>query len=267
MNMSKATLLLALLLFAFTPCQGDAPGQAPADPAAAAAAGLWLKAVNIHRRNRNWYPERITILSEVLNRRGQPTSVTQFFFFLRLGADGRLDTKLARSLKNGEDTTLKMRGKVRIRDPRQGEGPDNEDTYSVSISDSPFVPERQHAVAFRAGSEKRLLYGHSCQHFDFSYRTTIIRKGQTEELIWNGMAWLQEGSGLPVKLEFTLTPLPSRIRSLWAIYLYDTAQPDRWVLRKVTISGQGGFLFIKKQFRTTTTFSDYRRPPANAGGR
>jgi hypothetical protein len=265
MKMSKATTLLALLLFAFTPRPGAGPGRAAADPAAAAPAGLWLKAVDIHRRNHDWYPERITILSEVLNRRGQPTSVTQFFFSLRLGADGRLDTQLARSLKNGEDTTLKMREKVRIRDPRQGEGPDNEDTYSVSISDSPFVPERQHAVAFRAGNEKCSLFGHSCQRFDFSYRTTIVRKGETEELIWNGMAWLEEGSGLPVKLEFTLTPLPSRIRSLWAIYLYDTARPDRWVLRKVTISGQGGFLFIRKQFRTTTTFSNYRRPPAKAG--
>lgn len=261
MNMSKAALLLALLLFAFT----TGPGRAPSETAAAAPTGLWLKAVNIHRRNRNWYPERISILSEVLNRSGRPSSVTQLFFSLRMGADGRLETQLTRSLKNGEDTTLKMREKVRIRDPRQREGPDNEDTYSVSISDSPFVPERQHAVAFAAGSEKRSLFGHSCQRFDFSYRTSIVRKGETEELIWNGMAWLEEGSGLPVKLEFTLTPLPSRINRLWAIYLYDTARPDRWVLRQVTISGQGGFLFIRKRFRTTTTFSDYRRPPANAG--
>lgn len=265
MNMSKAALLPAIFLFAFASRQGAGPGRAPVEPAAAPA-GLWARAVNIHRQNRNWYPERIAILSEVLNRRGQPTSVTQFFFSQRMGADGRLDTELARALKNGEDTTLKMRQKIRIRDPRQGEGSDNEDTYSVSISDSPFVPERQHAVAFRAGNEKRFLYGHSCQRFDFSYRTKIVRKGETEELIWNGMAWLEEGSGLPVKLEFTLTPLPSRIRSLWAIYLYDTARPDCWVLNKVTISGQGGFLFIRKQFRTTTTFSDYRRPGAKAGG-
>ena len=154
-----------------------------------------------------------------------------------------------------------MKSKVTIRNPREGMAPDDENTYSVSISDSPFNPERQGAVSFSASGEKRLLFGHLCQRFDFTYQTTIVRKGEKEKLTWSGMAWLEEGSGLPVKLEFSLAPLPSRIRSLWTIYLYETARPDQWVLSKVTISGHGGFLFIKKRFRTTTTFSDYRRRP------
>lgn len=262
MKRHPAVLLLALFLLASAPARNRAPGQGVNGQEAAAPAGLWQKAVDICRRNSDWYPERITILSEVLNRQGQPSSVTQLFFSLRLGVDGRLNTELTRALKNGEDTTAKMRSKVAIRHPEDTMDPEKEDTYSMSISDSPFVPERQQAVTFSARGEKCLLFGHACRRFDFSYQTKIIRKGETEKLTWTGMAWLEEGSGLPVKLEFTLTPLPSRIRSLWAIYLYDTTSPDHWVLSKVTISGQGGFLFIRKQFRTTTTFSNYRRPSA-----
>ena len=262
----KAVLLLALSLLASAPAKDRAPGQGVNGPQAAAPAGLWQKAVDICRRNSDWYPERITILSEVLNRQGQPSSVTQLFFSLRLGAEGRLSTELTRALKNGQDTTAEMRSKVAIRHPEEPLDPDKEDTYSMSISDSPFVPERQASVTFSASIEKRLLFGHSCRRFDFSYQTKIIRKGETEKLTWNGMAWLEEGSGVPVKLEFSLAPLPSRIRSLWTVTLYDTARPDRWVVKKVAISGHGGFLFITKRFRTTTTFSDYRRRPAQTDG-
>jgi hypothetical protein len=253
--------LLALALLAVAPPRGNGPGRAPSETSSAAAAGLWQKAVAIQRRNRDWYPERITILSELLNRHDEPYSITQIFFSLHRGADGQLHTELTRSLKNGEDTTEKMRSKVTIGTPGKGMDTDNENTYSVSISDSPFDPERQGAVSFRTSGEKRLLFGHSCHRFEFTYQTTIVRKGEIENLTWSGMAWLEEESGLPVKLEFSLDPLPGLIRSLWAIYLYETARPDQWVLRKVTISGHGGFLFIKKRFRSTTTFSHYRRPP------
>ncbi len=261
--MSKAlfTRLLALALLAFTYHEGRGSARAASEPAPAAAAGLWQKALDVYRRNENWYPQKVSILSEVLNRRGEPTSVTELLFSLRMDADGRIRTELARALKNGEDTTEKMKEKVRIRDPQEGTNPDEEESYSVSLSDSPFDPEHQEAVTYTASQERLSLFGHSCRRFDFSYQTSIVRKGKREELTWTGMAWLEEGSGMPIKLEFTLAPLPSRIRSLWTIYLYETAQPDKWVVSKVKIYGHGGFLFIKKHFRSTTTFSDYQLPP------
>lgn len=255
MNKRIAALLLAIA------CSGTAGGDGSEARRSPGPAALWQKAVTIHRLNRDWYPERITVLSEVLNRRSEPYSVTQLYFSLHLGADGRLRTDLTSALKNGKDTTEKMRSKVTISDPKGGLATEDGNTYSVSISDSPFNPERQEAVSFNASGEKKLLFGHLCQRFEFIYQTTIVSKGEREKLTWSGMAWLEEGSGLPVKLEFSLAPLPSRIRGLWAIYLYDTARPDKWVLNKITISGHGGFLFFTKRFRTTTVFSQYRRAP------
>ncbi len=267
MNKRIATLLLAIACSGTAGVDGSEARGSRGPAAAPGAAGLWQKAVAIHRRNRDWYPERISVLSEVLNRHGEPSSVTQLTFSLRPGADGRLRTDLTRALKNGEDTTEKMRSKVTISNPKEGQAAEGGYTYSVSISDSPFNPERQEAVSFTASNEKRLLFGHPCQRFEFTYQTTIVSKGKREKLTWNGMAWLEEGSGLPVKLEFSLAPLPSRIRSLWAIYLYDTARPDKWILNEITISGHGGFLFFTKRFRSTTTFSQYRRAPQKGASR
>ena len=248
-------MVLAILLFGLAGTRPPARAVAP-EP----GAGLWQKAVEIYRRNQDWYPQKVTILSAVLNRRGESSSVTQIFFRLRLDDQGRVQAELERSLRNGKDTTEKMKSKVTIRAPEEGMEPGDNNTYSVSISDSPFDPERQGDVAVASGGERRLLFGRHCRRFNFSYRTHIVRKGTPVDLNWHGMAWLEEGSGTPVKLEFTFSPLPGLLRKLWAIYLYDIASPGHWVIKRVTISGQGGFLFIKKRFRTSTTFSDYRLP-------
>ncbi len=249
-------MALAVLLFGLA---GTAPPARAVEPEP--GAGLWQKAIEIYRRNQDWYPARVAILSEMLNRHGEPYSVTEIFFTLRLDAGGKIQAELERSLKNGQDTTAKMKSKVTIRSPEEGMAPADENTISVSISDSPFDPERQDQVTVDAGGESQVLFGCRCRRFHFSYRTSIVHKGKRKELTWRGMAWLREGSGVPVKLEFTLDPLPSLIRSLWTIYLYDSARPDRWVVKKISIAGHGGFLFIKKHFRSTTTFSDYRLPP------
>ena len=257
MRRRRFAVLLALL---WTACAAGGGSSAP--PRFEGTHGLWRKAIEIHQRNRDWYPERVVILSEVLNRRGQSSSLTEMVFRLRLDAHGRVQAELERSLKNGEDTTERTRSKVTIRSPEEGVDPEDDTAYSVSLTDSPFAAASQGAVRAFATSERDTLYGRLCRRFNFTYRSAIVRKGKAEELTWRGMAWLDEASGVPVKLEFTLTPLPGLVRRLWSIYLYDIESPDRWVLKRVSMTGHGGFLFIRKNFRTTTTFSHYRRAPA-----
>lgn len=253
----RFAILLALLGMA-----GAAGGGPSLPPRPVGPHGLWRKAIEIRQRNRDWYPERVVILSEVLNRRGEPSSLTEMVFRLRLDHRGRVQAELARSMKNGEDTTERTRAKVAIRSPEEGVDPQDDTAYSVSLTDNPFDAERQGEVRAYATAERETLFGRACRRFNFTYRTAIVRKGKAEDLTWRGMAWLDEASGMPVKLEFTFSPLPGLVRSLWSIYLYDTESPDRWVLKRVSMTGHGGFLFIRKNFRTTTTFSHYRRAPA-----
>jgi hypothetical protein len=251
-----------LLALAWAACAAAGGLSLSAPPRLEGAHGLWRKAIELHQRNRDWYPERVVILSEVLTRRGQPSSLTEMVFRLRLDARGRVQAELERAQKNGEDTTARTRAKVTIRSPEEGLDPEDDTAYSVSLTDSPFAAARQGAVQAFATAEHRTLFGRLCRRFNFSYRTAIVRKGKAEELTWRGMAWLDEASGMPVKLEFTFSPLPGLVRSLWSIYLYDIESPERWVLKQVSMTGHGGFLFIRKNFRTTTTFGQYRRASA-----
>jgi len=262
-NLKKRTaaLLLALAFFTVKPGRGDETDRTAAAAARANPAALWQKALNIYQKNSDSYPEKIAILSEVLDSHDQPDSVTQLFFTMSMDAKGQLRTELTRALKNGKDISEEMKKKVEIRNLNEDKAPEKADSLNVSLSDNPFNPDRQKNVTLRPSDEKQMLFGRLCRRFDFTYRTEIIRKGEAEKLTWTGMAWLEEGSGIPIKLEFSLAPLPKRIRSLWTVYLYETSQSERWVLKKIMIAGHGGFLFIKKRFRSTTTFSDYRRQP------
>jgi hypothetical protein len=254
-----AALLPAILLLALRPAGGAAAQRQGAEPPATAAhGGLWQKSLDVFAKNRAWYPEKISVHSEVLDRHGDPYSITELFFATRIDADGRMLTELTRALKNGRDISQEMKAKVEIRHEDDGMPPQKEESLAVSLSDSPFDPERQERVEFHPGAERLKLFGHRCRRFDFSYRTQIVRKGRTEELTWNGMAWLDEASGVPVKLEFAVAPLPGRIRSLWTIYLYDTARADKWVVKSIAIAGRAGFLFINKRFRSITLFREYR---------
>ncbi|MBU4405379.1 MAG: hypothetical protein L6428_03845 [Candidatus Aminicenantes bacterium] len=261
MKKMTAVLMLVIVFFTLKSGRGNATGITAAAVTPVDPAGLWQKALDIFRKNSDFYPGKITILSEILNRHDRPDSVTQLFFSIYMDTRGQLFTEMTRALKNGKDISDEMKKKVEIRDLKEDKVLPKKDSLTVSLSDSPFNPERQKNVSFHASAEKQMLFGHFCRRFDFTYQTEIVRKGEPEKLTWSGMAWLDENSGLPLKLEFSLEPLPKRIHSLWTIYLYEITPPDNWVLKKITISGQGGFLFIKKRFRSTTNFSDYRRQP------
>jgi len=142
-------ILLALLGMA-----GATGGGSSAPPRPGWLHGLWLKAIEVHQRNRDWYPERVVILSEVLSRGGQPSSLTEMVFRLRLDARGRVQADLERSQKNGEDTTERTRSKVTIRSPEEGVDPGDDTAYSVSLTDSPFAAARQGAAERRPGRRR-----------------------------------------------------------------------------------------------------------------
>jgi hypothetical protein len=248
---------LALLAGMLVALQGFARvkgGQTPDTPA-----GLWRKAVETYRANEDCYPGRAAIVSEVWSGRKKLVSLTEMAFSFRPAARGRLRVELESSRRNGVDTTEKMRSKPKVFGPLKGLAHGDVATNSVSLSESPFDPGAQEGVSFASREERQTIRGRHCRRFDFTFRAAVAEDGVAQNVTWSGRAWLEEESGRPVRLEFSIAPLPPRFRRAWIVYDYETEQPDRWVVKSVTISGQGGILFIKRFFTVTTTFSDFRR--------
>jgi hypothetical protein len=231
------------------------------DGAGAGTLGLWQKALAVFQKNSDWVPGRMSILSEMLDRKGRPDSVTQLDFNIVLDGLGKARTELLQAVKNGKDVSAEMKKKLETSKAQDEKGAKKNDTYTVSLADNPFNPDQQQKVTVAATHERQLLFGKICQGFDFSFQTEVVQKNKKEKLTWIGKAWLEESSGIPVKLEFSFEPLPKHVHSLWTIYLYETTAAGDWNLKEIKVQGQGGFLFIKKGFRSTTSFSEYRRQP------
>jgi hypothetical protein len=217
--------------------------------------------VEIYRANRDWYPEKAAIVSEVRNGRNKFLSLTEMFFTLRPGGRTPMQIRLDRSRRNGVDTTAKTRSKAKFRDLLEGIADGEDSPFAVSLSDSPFDPDRQAAVSVTPREGTKVLRGRSCRLFDFRFSPGPKKGGS--RVTWLGQAWLEDQSGMPVELAFSISPLPGKIRGARAVYRYKT-EPAPCVVKDVTITGTGRFLFVKRHFKVTTTFSQYRRAPPAA---
>jgi len=221
---------------------------------------LWQKALAVFQKNSDLYPHKMEVSSELLDRRGRPDSVSKYYFDIIYDEQGKTRTELTRATKNGQDISAETKKQIVSSNAEpEKPGAKKRQAFTFSMSDVPFNPDRRHYTAARARSETQVLFGRSCRRFDISFRANTAVKEPAREMNWVGMAWLEEGSGVPLKLEFSIEPLPKNVNSLWTIYHYDSDATGDWALREISIQGQGGFLFIKKGFRSTTRFNDYRR--------
>jgi len=261
--MKKSTILsiTALAIAFIAAAAGTTILTAAEDGAGADPLGLWQKALAVFQKNSDWFPGKVSVLSEVLDRKGRSDSITQLVFNIVPDGQGKARTELLQAFKNGKDVSAEMKKKLEVSEAQDEKAANKKDAYSVSLDENPFNPDKQQQVTVQATPEKQLLFEKTCQRFDFSFQTEIVQKNKKENLTWKGKAWLEEGSGIPVKLEFSFEPLPKHVYSLWTIYLYETTDSGDWLLKEIKVQGHGGFLFIKKGFRSTTGFSDYRRQP------
>lgn len=252
---TAAALVFSSLLF-FSPAAGNGAAAAGAE---ANPPGLWQKALVVYQKNNDLIPHKMEIRSEMLDRQGRANSVSKYYFNIIADGQGKTRTELTQAFKDNRDVTEETKKDIAARDAPKEKSAGKKETLSISMGDTPFNPEKQTNVTVRAHAEKQLLFGRMCRRFDFSFKTDMGRKDRAKNPTWVGKAWLEENSGIPVKLEFSFEPLPKPINNLWTIYLYEVNAAGDWVLKEITVQGQGGFLFIKKGFRSTTRFNDYRR--------
>jgi hypothetical protein len=231
---------LILLAPGVFPAEGDHPD-----------AGIWKKAVALAARNANWVPSDLYLRVEELNRSGLVKNIRETWMKLSLDDSERLKPEVVRALKNGEDVTDEAREKQRRKTGDAGE----EDDSSIQVT-TPFDPDVREAVTFAATGERRVISRSRCVGFEF---TQEVEPSKGKPFRLRGKAWLEEGTGAPLLMTFTLDPKPLGVKQIENTVRFEFQGNERWYPQSVETEGTAGFLFIKKTFRTRMEFSGYER--------
>ena len=220
---------------------------------------LWQRAVAIAKRNQNWVPGRLESHIRMLTRKGRVKTHVETWLKLEEGEEGRIITSLEKYIKNGVDETkkrikrfLEAREKAEAERKKDSGERNNRNSLTIGLQDHPFSAAVQDAVSFQLQKTDVSMNGKTCSLF--SYRQKLAGSG---EVTRKGKVWIEQESGIPIKNQFTLEPLPSMVKRFNQQISYHADHADAWHPETMEIDGVGGFLFIRKYFQSQVAFKHY----------
>jgi len=220
---------------------------------------LWKRAVAVAENNQHWVPGRLVSHIKMLSRKGRVKDHIETWLKLEENEDGRIVASLEKHIKNGVDETEKRRERFfEAQKKREAERKEEDDDsenrggYAIGLQDHPFAAESQDAVSFQLLKTSVSVAGKACSLFTYEQKL----KGP-KAIVRTGKVWIHRETGIPVQQEFTLDPLPSRVKRFTQRIVYHSDSADAWYPETLEIDGVGGFLFIKKYFQSRVAFSRY----------
>jgi hypothetical protein len=207
---------------------------------------LWQKAVELTRRNKPWIPGTSHVSLDVLDDKGKSTDTYETFYKIAPNARGIPVSEVEKAAHNGSDITAAQR-EAQEKLNREA---DKKGTLAFSMGDNIFDPDVQASVQAVPLEETALVGNTACAVFRFT-----MKKKDGSEL--SGTAALEKESGAPMEVTYTIKPLPRGVWTMTTVLHYADGPEGRGYLRDVSIEGTGGWLFIKKGFRTLITLDAY----------
>ncbi len=207
---------------------------------------LWQKAVELTRRNKPWVPGTSHVSLDVLDDKGKSTDTYETFYKIAPNARGIPVSEVEKAVHNGSDITAAQR-EAQEKLNREAE---KKGAPSFSMGDNIFDPDVQASVQAAPLEETALVGSVACAVFRFT-----MKKSDGSEL--SGTAALEKDSGAPMEVTYTVKPLPKGVWTMTTVLRYADGPEGNGYLRDVSIEGTGGWLFIKKGFRTLITLDAY----------
>lgn len=236
-------LHIASLLLAIAPAVAAAPVGSPS------ALSLWEEAVAGAARSAEYLPGSVYTDVTVTDAKGDLKTSQRTWSRLSVGTDGAVVTTVVRSIKNGRDDTKGAQAQL-DRNPERSR-------FDSSLL--PMMPSNRKRVAVATTGRSRTIDTIPCRGFSFRMKG---KGGRTTV----GTAWLDERSGAPVLLEFTLDPLPAGATVIRNTLHFETTPGGVWHLASLDTYAEGRVLFFARVFKLLMEFSDYRPTARRADG-
>jgi hypothetical protein len=247
--MRYQTLLTSVVLMALALCCFSRSEAAPVD-------SLWLRAVALSEMNDDLVPGSIRTRMQEVDKHGEPKDGEKYresWAKLSLGEDGEVEFETVKVMDDGEDITAEWKAEEEERKAKRDD--EDEESESHEMEDyNPFDPESQERMSIDRLSTGEVVDGKNTVMYEFTEHTE-----DDEEV--RGRAWLETDTGVPVRVEYTVDPLPKRVKHMATTMEYEYVAPDSLVVKSMFIEATGGILFIKKHFHMSMTFTDYWRLP------
>lgn len=223
--------------------------ESPADP-------LWQKAVALAGANLDLVPGKMMSRIIELDDNGKTKSVNESWLRFYLAPDKQVETELLKAVKDGKDITAEQRKKMAEDRKKQTASADSKDNKrpkkSIDLSDSnPFAPGIQASVIKKSLDRREIIQEKNCLVYEYHYTK--------DELSYKGLAWLEEDTGTPLRLQYSLDPLPKYTTRMLTVINYSSDNSGLWHPATMTMEAAGKFLMIKKNLRMVFEFSEYWR--------
>jgi hypothetical protein len=220
---------------------------------------LWSNAVDLYDSYGELVPGELLIEFSQYNGSGEHISTEESLLRFTVGADGEPESELIWARKDGEDVTEERRENPQGGSPfggGPGGGDDGEEDGNAfsGLQKSPFDPAEQSNVEIEDTGRIERVGGIRARRFDFVHKT-----GPDSSNV--GTAWLTPDTGMPVKIELTLSQLPFYIESLSMRQYFGRDEQDRWISTALEFDGVGRVLFFRREIVSRLEFSDYFRLP------
>jgi hypothetical protein len=212
---------------------------------------LWQKAVKVASENENWVPGTVIHIEEVYSRLGVRQELNKTYSSLKSNNSGEVELTFQRVIQNGRDVTeefVQEFGETLVLE---------ESEYCV---EHPFSDSVLYVDYVQKGRRRR-INEKNCVLYEFTYKN--------EKGTWEGSAWIDEQSGVPVVVDGTLVSVPLdekwyTISKLSISTEYISTAAGAWYPQHATVDSvievEGDFLqSYRGRIKETYNFEDYWR--------
>jgi hypothetical protein len=161
---------------------------------------------------------------------------------------------VVRYLENGKDVTAERRERT----AQSGGGPSFWNPSDPR--QTPFHPSVQDRVTVRRLETDVFLEGRRCAAYTFEQRL----EGKS---LAKGTAWLDSGSGMPVRLEATFDPLPMFVHHAEIAVGFAAGDEGAWLVKHFRATGEATFLMIRRAYTMELDLADHWRQPGGPAAR
>lgn len=228
-----------IFIFVITVCLFSVAGLS----ADTGADSLWLKTVELADVNRGWIAGETEILLEFLNSKGIASKT------MRMSGTAELtESNVIKREVTGSEEFQKM--KSQQNDNSEGPG-----FLRQQENYNPFLPEVQRNISITHLDNSEVFKGVVCAVYDIS---GIGEDGEK----YTAKAWIDEQTGVPLRLQVTLVTLPDNVRSMKIDMLFSSTDnldvyPETSIMEMTAVK----FFIFKQRLRWNMRFDNYFRIP------